>query len=169
MSSIRLTGTSYAVLGLIDLLGEATPYELKQAIEASVVNFWPVQHSTFYAEPTRLGDAGYLSVEQEEGGRRKKTYRLTDMGRKALKDWVASTEFNPPQLRDELVLKTFLGAEIEPLVADRVAWHEEKITELNGYLEIAAAGDGAPGVERAIRFGIHYHEASIRELRSPDS
>jgi PadR family transcriptional regulator, regulatory protein AphA len=69
---IRLTTTSYAVLSLLETFGEATPYELKQALEHTIENFWPVPHTTFYEEPARLAKAGYLSQHQESGGRRRK-------------------------------------------------------------------------------------------------
>src|ERR1700677_1225067 len=59
--SIRLTTTSYAVMSLLEMLGEAPPYDLKQALERSIENFWPVPHTTFYDEPARLARAGYLS------------------------------------------------------------------------------------------------------------
>ena len=75
---IRLTTTSYAVLCLLDLAGEATPYELKQMLVHSIEHFWPVPHTTFYDEPSRLAKAGYLSESQERGGRRRKRYALTD-------------------------------------------------------------------------------------------
>src|SRR3954468_17904850 len=137
---IRLSGTSYAVLGLIDAWGPCTPYDLKQAIETTVENFWPVPHTTFYAEPDRLAKAGLLAVEQEEGGRRKKLYSITPSGkegleggggeppaappgREALEAWVPEPTAAPPQLRDELVLKIFLGAAPEPLAAERIEFH----------------------------------------------
>ena len=69
---IRLTTTSYAVMSLLDLLGEATPYDLKQVLEHSIENFWPVPHTTFYDEPARLARAGYLSQSQEAGGRKRR-------------------------------------------------------------------------------------------------
>ena len=50
---IRLTTTSYAVMSLLKMLGKATPYDLKQALEHSIENFWPVPHTTFYDEPAR--------------------------------------------------------------------------------------------------------------------
>src|ERR1700683_3614952 len=106
-NSIRLTSTSYAVLSLLDLLGEATPYELKQALEASVENFWPVPHTTFYEAPSRLARARYLSFEQEAAGRRRKRYALTDSGHLALRAWADSPDTSPPQLRDEGMLKIF--------------------------------------------------------------
>src|SRR3954469_24132239 len=98
----RLSPTSYAVLGLIEVWGPCTPYDLKGAIDQTVENFWPVPHTTFYAEPARLAEAGLLSVEQEEHGRRKKLYSITAAGKKALAAWVAEPSAAPPQLRDEL-------------------------------------------------------------------
>src|SRR5438128_8993984 len=108
---MRLSGTSYAVLSLLELSGPATPYDLKQALERSIENFWPVPHTTFYAEPARLARGGFLSERQQAGGRRRKLYALTDAGRQALAQWVASTDVAPPQLRDEGMLKIFAGAE----------------------------------------------------------
>src|ERR1700730_9896658 len=100
----RLTATSFAVLTLIDVVGPSTPYDLKQALESSIANFWMVPHTTFYAEPTRLANGGFLSEDQEAGGRRRKVYSLTDEGRAALELWRSSAELTPPQLREEGVL-----------------------------------------------------------------
>src|SRR6476469_1057868 len=140
-----LSPTSYAVLGLVALWDGCTPYDLKRAIETTVENFWPVPHTTFYAEPERLEQAGLLSVDQEAGGRRRKRYSITAAGREALAAWVADPSAAPPQLRDELMLKVFLGANPAPLVEQRVAWHREKLAELEGYLELMGAGPGNAG------------------------
>jgi DNA-binding PadR family transcriptional regulator len=153
----RLGATSFAVLGLINLLGEATPYDLKRALEQSVENFWPVPHTTFYAEPARLAAAGYLTDEQESGGRRRRLYRITDQGRAALREWVDSPDLSPPQLREEAMLKIFLGAHPEPVLAQRVEWHRAKLAELEGYLENVRASGAAPGVERSLIAGTTYH------------
>jgi DNA-binding PadR family transcriptional regulator len=162
-NSIRLTSTSYAVLSLLDLLGEATPYELKQVLEVSIENFWPVPHTTFYEEPSRLAGAGYLSVEQEAAGRRRKRYALTDNGRQALREWADSPDTTPPQLRDEGMLKIFAGADPEPIVAARAAWQRAKLAELEGYLQNLQEGHKGPrtdkwrGAEATLIAGIAYH------------
>ena len=67
----------------------------------------------------------------------------------------------PPQLRDELMLKVFLGADPAPLVEQRVAWHREKLAELEGYLEVMRAGPGNAGVERSLVAGTAYSRAMI--------
>ena len=84
--------TSYALLALLDQLGEATSYDIKQALDKSIENFWPVPHTTAYEEPARLAEGGYLSVEQEYGGRRRKSYSLTDEGRRALREWAGRAD-----------------------------------------------------------------------------
>jgi DNA-binding PadR family transcriptional regulator len=80
-SEIRLTPTSYIVLGLIEGGGEATPYDLKQAVAASLGDFWTLQHAQLYTEPERLAGAGYLKERREEGGRRRRHYSTSPCSR----------------------------------------------------------------------------------------
>ncbi len=65
MSTVRLTPTSYVVLGLVEQLGTATPYDLKRAALAGVGHFWSLPHTQLYSEPARLAAAGYLDEERE--------------------------------------------------------------------------------------------------------
>jgi PadR family transcriptional regulator AphA len=165
---IRLTGTSYAVLSLIELIGPATPYDLKQALETSIANFWPVPHTTFYAEPARLAAAGLLSEHQEPGGRRRKTYTLTEQGRGALQEWTSSSEIAPPELREEAVLKLFAGADPLPILRARAAWHRAKLAELEGYLD-AVGEDPAPpwrGVRASLRVGVSYNRMLLEAIEA---
>jgi PadR family transcriptional regulator, regulatory protein AphA len=158
---IRLTTTSYALLALLDQLGESTPYEIKAAMEQSLENFWPVPHTTAYEEPARLAEGGYLSVRQEEGGRRRKAYSLTEDGRAALAAWAADTEVSPPQIRDEMALKFFAGADPATLVPARVAWHQAKLAELEGYLaEVRGEEEWRPS-KVALTAGIGYHRKML--------
>jgi PadR family transcriptional regulator, regulatory protein AphA len=162
----RLTGTSFAVLTLIELLGPSTPYDLKQALERSIATFWMVPHTTFYAEPTRLAKAGLLSELQEAGGRRRKVYSLTDAGRSALERWRSSVELSPPQLREEGVLKIFAGADPVPIFRARCDWHRAKLAELEGYLEAAASG-GDPawdGVRASLQVGVAYNRMMLAAM-----
>ena len=164
---IRLTGTSFAVLTLIELLGRATPYDLKQALERSIENFWPVPHTTFYGEPARLASGGFLSVEQEAGGRRRKVYSLTDAGRDALGRWRTSAELTPPQLREEGVLKIFAGGDPIPIFRERCEWHRTKLAELEGYLEAITGEDPAwQGVRASLLVGINYNRMLVEAMES---
>ena len=156
----KLTTTSYAVLGLVRAFGPCTPYDLKQALEKSVANFWPIPHTTFYAEPERLAAAGLLAVDQEEGGRRRKTYSLTPAGQEAIAAWVAEPTAAPPQLHDELVLKLFMGATPGPLLAERLDWQRAKLAELESYLEVVE--DDA--VRTSLLAGVEYTRTQIAML-----
>jgi DNA-binding PadR family transcriptional regulator len=161
----RLTGTSFAVLTLIELLGPSTPYELKQALERSIANFWMVPHTTFYAEPTRLAKGGFLSERQESGGRRRKLYSLTDAGRSALEVWKGSAELTPPQLREEGVLKIFAGADPVPIFRARCDWHRAKLAELEGYLEAVTGEDPAwEGVRASLMIGVAYTRMMLEAM-----
>lgn len=162
--SIRLTPTSYALLALLDQLGEATPYEIKQAMDRSIENFWPVPHTTAYEEPARLAAAGYLSVRQETGGRRRKTYALTEAGRQSLAEWAADPEVAPPQLREEAVLKVFAGGDPLTFLGPRRAWHREKLAELEGYLKEASEDETRRRSVLALTAGVTYHRKMLEML-----
>jgi DNA-binding PadR family transcriptional regulator len=152
-------------MSLLEMLGAATPYDLKQALEHSIENFWPVPHTTFYEEPARLAKAGYLSQSQEQGGRRRKLYALTDAGREALRAWADSPGSPPSQYRDEGMLKVFAGADPNAVFAGRGDWHRAKLAELEGYLEILhAEGHGEDrwrGAEATLVGGIAYHRQML--------
>jgi len=161
---IKLTTTSYALLALLDQLGEGTSYDIKQALDKSIENFWPVPHTTAYEEPARLAEGGYLSVDQEAGGRRRKSYSLTDEGRRMLREWAAEPVAAPPQLRDEFMLKVFAGAEPAALVEQRLDWHRAKLEELGGYLENVRAAEGFEPSERTLIAGLSYHRRMIEMI-----
>lgn len=163
---IKLTGNSYAVMALLDQFGESTSYDIKQAIEISIQNFWPVPHTTAYEEPARLAAAGYLSVRQEEEGRRRRFYSLTEQGREALAAWAADPEVAPPQLREEAILKVFAGGDPGPLAESRRAWHEAKREELAGLLrEVRKAEDPSLAAsERTLLSGVGYHQKMLELL-----
>ena len=163
----RLSGTSFAVLTLIELLGPSTPYDLKQALERSIANFWMVPHTTFYAEPTRLAKGGYLSESQEAGGRRRKLYSLTDDGRRALEAWKDSPELSPPQLREEGVLKIFAGADPIPIFRARCDWHRAKLAELEGYLEAVSGEDPVKGARYQVVHRFQPPSASLKPYVTP--
>jgi DNA-binding PadR family transcriptional regulator len=163
---IKLTGTSYALMAVLHEFGEMTSYDIKQAMESSIQNFWPVPHTTAYEEPARLAAAGYLAARQEKGGRRRRVYSLTEVGRQALAEWAAERETAPPQLRDEVMLKVFAGADPGSLIAERIVWHRAKLEELRGYLALVRENEGFVGSERTLIAGIAYEEKMLELLES---
>jgi DNA-binding PadR family transcriptional regulator len=125
----RLTPTSYIVLGLLELSGEATPYELKQAVGLTLGNFWSLQHAQLYSEPERLAKAGYLKERREEGGRRRKRYSLTKKGQVALDEWRETPTDQLSELRDLGLLKLFFGADPKQLAEVQADAHRRKLAE----------------------------------------
>jgi PadR family transcriptional regulator, regulatory protein AphA len=158
---IRLTPTSYIVLGLIERVGEATPYELKGLVAAGVGNFWSLQHAQLYTEPKRLTRAGYLEETRERGGRRRKHYKLTAAGREALSKWVSQPTDELPELRDIALLKLFFDAEALPLADAQLTSHREKLRE---YEQLARqAGDELPSGQLAtLQAGIAHEREWVR-------
>src|SRR5687768_5556958 len=143
---MRLTATSYIVLGLVDRLGEASAYDLKQAVAGSVGNLWSVPHSQVYREAARLASAGYLRgrVERTPGGRERTLYRLLPRGTEELERWRREPPDTLPELRDPGLLKLHLGADPGPLARARRAAHERKLAEYEARRELDP-GDGPRG------------------------
>src|SRR5436305_8729585 len=133
MSSVKLTETSYAVLGLLDQCEPATPYQLKQVAEQTIFHFWSIPHTQLYTECGRLADAGLLDERREETGRRRRVYRLSPSGRRALEEWRDNPEADIYELRDPGLLKLFCGADPAAVAAAQLERHEAR---LRGYEEL---------------------------------
>ena len=139
-SPISLTATSYIVLGLIEMRGEGTPYDLKSWVAQSVGNFWSVPHSAVYAETVRLSAAGLLIERREHHGRRRKVYSLTPAGREALEAWRRSPTEGMGELRDPGLLKLFFGADIPTLAAARLEAHQHQLTGYERRIDVTPSG-----------------------------
>lgn len=134
----RLTPPQVIVLGLLRYAGRATPYDLKAGAAVSVGNFWSVPHSQLYAEPDRLVARGLASVEQEPGGRRRKSYAITPEGAAALDAWVADPPTDLGELRTPALLAVFFGADPAQVARTQLPLHEAKLAT---YEQLAAAGE----------------------------
>jgi DNA-binding PadR family transcriptional regulator len=163
---LKLTPTSYIVLGLLDAAdGEATPYDLKQLMAVSVDNFWSTPHAQVYREPERLATGGYVTERREADGRRRRFYAITDRGRAALQSWRHTAPDDLPELRDAGVLKVFFGADPETVAAHQIVAHEAKLAE---YLALRdrLAGYMPPAQLRALDLGIIHARSMIAMWRS---
>jgi PadR family transcriptional regulator, regulatory protein AphA len=161
MQDINLTPTSYIVLGLVEMSGEATPYDLKQAAMYSVGNFWTLQHAAFYSEPVRLADAGLLRVKHEQGGRRRKHYRLTKAGARALEAWRSEPTGDLAEMRNPGLLKLFFGADPGPLAQAQLEASRKKLAEYEFIYEQGAEAD-TPGPRAALEAGIAHMREWVR-------
>jgi DNA-binding PadR family transcriptional regulator len=158
--TIGLTPTSYIVLGLLSMFGEATPYDLKQMASASVGHFWTLPHSQLYAEPARLARAGYLTEEQEHSGRRRKRYSLANRGREALDDWLGALTPEPYVLRDVALLKLFFGANVGELAEGQLETHRRKLAEYEA-LSGLSTESSPPGPWLALDLGLRHERVTV--------
>jgi PadR family transcriptional regulator AphA len=158
---IELTPTSHIVLGLLSMFGEATPYDLKQKVSASVGQFWTLPHSQLYDEPARLARGGYVTEQQESTGRRRKLYRITDRGRQALATWLTVLTPEPYVLRDPALLKLFFGADARDLANAQLQTHRHKLTEYEALRE-ADSGNGPRGPWLALELGTRHERETVR-------
>lgn len=157
----RLTPTSYIVLGLIEAAGEATPYDLKQGVARSLGNFWSLPHAQLYAEPERLAARGYLTERREEGGRRRRYYKLTGAGREALQSWLAEPTAEMTELRDLAILKVFFGADPERMAAEQLPARREKTAEYREIERVLVENNAPQGLLLALRAGIAHEQVWV--------
>jgi len=155
-----MSETSFIVLGLLERLEPATPYDLKQMAQLSTLNFWSVPHTQIYTECARLAEAGMLSEEHEQTGRRRRIYRLTGAGKNELARWRATLPQEPYQLRDPATLRLFFGAQPGPLAEHEVAAHSERLAGLEALRERVA--EGPDGWSLALELGISQEHQFIR-------
>lgn len=168
MSSLRLTDTSFVVLGLLAFAGdEATPYDLKRFAQLGLFDFWSIPHTQLYTECERLAEGGLLSERREEGGRRRRFYRLTKPGKVALDQWRDESTEAFYELRDPSLLKLFFGGDPALLAEAQIRVHEAELEKL----EAAHAGvdlddPNIPtelrGMFLAAEYGIEAERVAIR-------
>jgi PadR family transcriptional regulator AphA len=158
---IELTPTSHIVLGLLSMFGETTPYDLKRMVSATVGQFWTMPHSQLYAEPARLARAGYVTENQEQDGRRRKLYNLTDRGREALEGWLGVLTPEPYVLRDLALLKLFFGADARELAEAQLETHRRKLAEYEA-LTAQDIGEGKRGPWLALDLGTRHERETVR-------
>jgi DNA-binding PadR family transcriptional regulator len=156
----RLTEASYIVLGLLELAGEGTPYDLKRAAQVSTSNFWSIPHTQLYTECARLAVADLLDERREQTGRRRRTYSLTERGRRALERWRDEPATELYELRDESTLKLFFGGNPGALAASQLALHTRQLQAYEQLLE--GLGDAPRGQRLALECGIGHEREFIR-------
>jgi PadR family transcriptional regulator, regulatory protein AphA len=167
LQDLKLTPTSYIVLGLLDAAApaEATPYDLKRVMALSVDGFWSTPHAQVYREPERLAAGGFVTERREETGRRRRFYAITDRGRAVLEEWRGKMPDELPEMRIPGVLKLFFGADPVVLAEHQIGMLEAKLAESRA-LRAEVLAVIAPGQLRALDLGIAYYEAMIDGWRA---
>jgi DNA-binding PadR family transcriptional regulator len=112
-ATVTLTTTEAAVLALLAIEGEQSPYNLTKAVERAIGHIWSPAQSGLYATLPRLAKDGLA----EKNGR---LYRIAPAGSEALDHWLTTVE---PGARDTFFLKLFVGGLTTP---DVLAEHVEQ-------------------------------------------
>jgi DNA-binding PadR family transcriptional regulator len=160
MQEMRLTPTSYVVLGLLEMAGESTPYALKQLVARSVGYFWSLQHAQLYTEPERLAAGGYVTEKREETGRRRKLYSMTEKGRRALEAWRTDATTELAELREPALLKLFFGADPKALAAVQIPANRARLAEYERIRD-SMPDEVRDGPRQALEMGIRFERAAI--------
>ncbi len=105
---------SIPILGLLTVR-PMSGYDLKKTIDISLKFFWAESFGQLYPQLKKLKDDHLIELlpQAENSGREKKTYKITEQGRKVLADWILQNPVIRPQ-RDELLLKMFFATEGDP-------------------------------------------------------
>jgi PadR family transcriptional regulator AphA len=155
----RMTATSYLVLGLL-ADAPATSYELKRRVALTIGNFWEFAHSQLYDEPVRLAAVGLVQTSTESGGRRRRTYTITDAGRAELAGWLAEPTPGHTDVRDPGLLKLFFAKHARPgdvraIAADQHRVHRERADQYERTHQLLA-GSADRWQMKSLELGIRY-------------
>jgi PadR family transcriptional regulator, regulatory protein AphA len=142
-----LTTTSYAILSVLSLRPHST-YDITRQMRLTMHYIWPRAESNVYAEPRRLVEAGLVEAREEWNGHRRRTiYSITDAGRAALAEWLASPSARQRFECEPLVKVLFAeNGTRDDMLASIRALEEDAAEVIRHFLEIAdryAAGEGA--------------------------
>jgi PadR family transcriptional regulator, regulatory protein AphA len=152
-----LTPTARVILGLV-ALGPRTGYDVKRISDSSTRFFWGASYGQIYPELRRLEAAGLVrSSEEPRGQVRRRVYRITRSGRRAVREWLLDHE-TAYEVRDEGLLRLFFQELLSPderldLVRRRRVWFELSAAYFREIGDELGAGD-----DDVLRYGIELME-----------
>ncbi|HXA27350.1 MAG TPA: PadR family transcriptional regulator [Candidatus Angelobacter sp.] len=164
----ELNATAASLLGFLQS-GPRSGWEVVQAVEATIGNFWNVTRSQVYRELRSLEEQGLVEAG-ETGARDRRPYAATDSGRRAFAEWI-SREPGPDLVRSPLLLTVFFGQYLDPALLRRFlvlhrARHEKQLDEYEHLYEGLAGLDGEEYSVLALRYGIEHERAVLRWMES---
>ena len=161
--SRELNATAASLLGFL-ASGSMSGWELAEAVEATIGNFWNVTRSQIYRELARLTELG-LVEPGELGPRNRRRYTITTSGHGAFKDWIRR-EPGEELIRFPLLLTLFFAEHVSPeelagFVDMHRRRHEQRLAFYRTMMEGAPVD--SPRVQ-TLRFGSAYEETLLRWL-----
>lgn len=161
---VRLSASSAVILGLLGRESPQTTYEMMSYVELSIGYFWPFPPSQMYAETKRLEAAGLIEGSQEDFGRRRRQYSITDEGRVALEEWLREPAGRHTEIRDFGLLKLFIAdaapsVSVDGLIDEQVHLHGARLAEYEALAErIGSSGQWA---EKTLELGLAFERVAI--------
>ena len=168
-----LSPTARVVLGILGL-GPRTGYDIKKLTDVSTRFFWGASYGQIYPELRRLERSGLVRADDDpHGGRRRRVYRLTADGERALRDWLTADDSLTFEYRDEGLLKLFFGDLLteEEVLANLRRLREQHEVVLARFQELAAdmerqrEEDSAVFPYHTLDYGVEFMEWVIEWCR----
>ena len=117
------------ILGLLSH-EDLTGYDIKKRIDGAISFFWKGSFGNIYPALKDMETQGLISKNDTSvGGRERITYKITEAGEKALKNWLKEEQVEN-ELKYETLLKLFFGAsESANVSVNNIEVFEEKIQD----------------------------------------
>lgn len=160
------------ILGLLKMSGARTGYELKALVDSSTQHFWPASYGRIYPELKRLAKEGLVESRNEPQGDRPRTlYSLTQEGERTLTAWLEEPGSLVFELRDEGILRVFVGEAVGPeatlrtirAMRERAEADAQRLKEMQPFVQDAFA-ESYPTI--CIEGGIEFQDWYIAWCRS---
>ncbi len=112
----RENKTRFAVLAMLSL-GPRSGYDVQQQIQRTLGHFWSESYGQIYPTLRKLQAEGLATARTvaKVGKPNRTLVSITPNGREALRDWLGRPP-EPPPVRNEMLLKTFVGWHVPPSV-----------------------------------------------------
>jgi DNA-binding PadR family transcriptional regulator len=162
---MELSATGRVILGFL-AVEPRSGYDIKAATDYSTRFFWAASYGQIYPELRRLSERGLIEpAAEDEGGRRRTTWRITDAGRDELAAWLSAPGLMH-ELRDEGLLRLFFATTVGADEA-RAALEEKRALHVTARDELRAIEPMAATTERfgpleVLRYGLELQEMAIR-------
>lgn len=176
MTDRPLNTTSASLLGMLHD-GPLSGWDLLAKAEDEIGAFWSLTRSQVYRELKTLAERG-LIIAGDTGARERRPYTLTDDGRAAFQQWLA-TDPGPEVIRYPLLLRLRFGRFLAPEAitklidearAEHTATLEQYLAEQRAAEQAAAGGAAIEGVDdftlAVLDLGIRYEQVVVEWIDS---
>lgn len=140
----------HAVLALLEA-EEGSGYDLLKRFQARLGYFWNASHQQIYQQLKKMHGEGLIDCDLESQTDRpnRKVYSVTEMGRRALREWLKSA-VKPNKINDALLVKLYAGKLIDPKILLQEIREHRQIHQsmLDTFLGIEAEYHASPKKEQ---------------------